>query len=280
MKNTKLLSRILKKTNDLVASNDFKEAYSLGNSFSRKRKLSFSNAIYFICSALRKSIATEISDFIEEHTYLDFPSISKQAFSKARQNISPEAFKELCRLFVDSFYNSTNKLKRWNGFNILAVDGTSLQVPDTVECGKHFGLSKNQNKVQTAIASASALYDVLNDIIVDASITKFKTCERKMAKQHIGALNNEKLISNSIILFDRGYPSYDMFDYLNDKNLFFLMRVSSSFKMIQSVSSEDCILEYKLKRELKKNKSYKNKALLGYHRNISNKYLQQIYYTF
>lgn len=143
-------------------------------------------------------------------------------------------------------------MKKWNGFNILAVDGTSLQVPDTVECGKYFGLSRNQNKTQTAIASASALYDVLNDMIVDASITKFRTSEREMAKQHINTLNNKKLLNNSIVLFDRGYPSYDMFDYLNDKNLFFLMRVSSSFKVVQSISSEDYILEYKIKGELKK----------------------------
>ncbi len=56
--------------------------------------------------------------------------------------------------FVDSFYSSTNNLKKWSGFNVLAVDGTSLQVPDTFKCGRYFGLSMN-----AAIASASALYD-------------------------------------------------------------------------------------------------------------------------
>jgi hypothetical protein len=69
------------------------------------------------------------------------------------------------------------------------------------------------------------------DTIIDASITKYRTSEREMAKQHINVLNNKKLITNSIVIFDRGYPSYDMFDYLNDRNLFFLMRVSSSFKL-------------------------------------------------
>ncbi len=34
MKNTKLLSLILKETNNLITSNEYKEAYSLGNSFS------------------------------------------------------------------------------------------------------------------------------------------------------------------------------------------------------------------------------------------------------
>lgn len=95
------------------------------------------------------------------------------------------------------------------------MDGTSLQVPDAVKCGE------NQNKIQAAVASASDLYYVLNNIVVNASITKFKTSKRKMAKEHIKILNNERLITDSIILFDRGYPSYDMFDYLNNKNLFF-----------------------------------------------------------
>ena len=252
MKNTKLLSLILKETNNLITSDEYKEAYSLGNSFSRKRKLSFSNTVHFICSALRKSISSKIDNFIEEHTYLNFPNITKQAFSKARQNISPEAFNELCRLFVEKFYSLKKNLNTWNGFNILAIDGTSLQVPDTEECGEYFGLSSNQNKTRTAVATASALYDVLNDIIVDARITKYKTSERYIAKQHIEVLVNRIPSKNSIVIFDRGYPSYDMFDHLNDKGLLFLMRVSTSFKLVQSIDSDDSILEYKLKGEIKK----------------------------
>ncbi|CAI3572206.1 IS4 family transposase [Clostridium neonatale] len=252
MKNTELLSLILKETNNLITSNEYKESYSLGQSFSRNRKLSFSNAVHFICSALRKSISSEIDSFIEEHTYLNFPNITKQAFSKARQNISPEAFNELCRLFVKKFYSLKKNLNTWNGFNILAVDGTSLQVPDTKECGEYFGLSSNQNKTRTAVAAASALYDVLNDIIVDARITKYKTSERYMAKQHIEVLVDRISSKNSIVIFDRGYPSYEMFDYLNNKELLFLMRVSTSFKLFQSIDFDDSILEYKLKGEIKK----------------------------
>lgn len=222
MKNTKLLSLILKETNKLITSNEYKEAYSLGQSFSRNRKLSFSNTVHFICSALRKSISSEMDKFIEEHTYLNFPTITKQAFSKARQNISPEAFNELCRLFVNKFYSLKGNLNTWNGFNILAV------------------------------ASASALYDVLNDIIVDARITKFKTSERDMAKQHIESIGDKISPQNSIVIFDRGYPSYDMFDYLNSKGLFYLMRVSTSFKIAQSIDSNDSILNYRFRGEMKK----------------------------
>lgn len=88
-----------------------------------------------------------------------------------------------------------------NRFNIFAVSGTRLQFSVTFERGEYFGLSRNQNKTQTAIVSASALYDVLNNMIIDASITKFRTSEREMEKQHINTLNNKKLINNSIVIF-------------------------------------------------------------------------------
>lgn len=251
MKNIKLLSRILKKSNNLIKSEDYKESYKIGNSFSRKRKLSFSNAIYFICSALRKSLSAEINKFIEEHSYLNFPDISKQAFSKARQNISPEAFKELCRLFVDTFYDSDINIRKWKGFNVFAIDGTSLQIPDTPENVEYFGCKSNQSNTKTALASSSALYDVLNDIVIDATISTFPADERGMAKQHINSINNTKLFNNTIIVFDRGYPSYDMFSFLDKKGLFFLMRVSSAFKLTKSTTSNDSVVQYKIEKNLK-----------------------------
>ena len=127
-------------------------------------------------------------------------------------------------------------------------------MPDTKECGEYFGLSNNQNKTRTAIATASALYDVLNNIIIDARIAKYKTSERYIAKQHIESINPQLCSQKSIIIFDRGYPSYDMFDYLNSKDLLFLMRVSTSFKLVQSIDSPDSILNYTAKGRKAKQK--------------------------
>lgn len=97
-------------------------------------------------------------------------------------------------MFTDSFYNSNVNLKKWNGFNVFAVDGTTLQVPDTAENIERFGASTNQSTTKTALASASALYDVLNDIVIDAIISRYRTSERKMACQHINSINNMKLL--------------------------------------------------------------------------------------
>jgi len=58
-----------------------------------------------------------------------------------------------------------------------------------------------------------------------------------MACQHINSINNMKLLSNSSVIFDRGYRSYEMFNFLVKNGLFFIIRLSSSYKEIQAIDS-------------------------------------------
>jgi hypothetical protein len=244
MNNLSILSKTLETSNNLILSEEFKVAYSKKNSFVRNRKLSFSNSIYFMLSNLRKSLSAELAMFTNNYKQLNFPAISKQAFSKARQNISHEAFKELCRIFVNHFYDKNSNLEKWNDYNVYAIDGTSIQVPDTPENIEYFGYKSNQYTTKTALASASALYDVLNDIIIDASINSYPQKERVQAIKHIESITNPKLLDKTIITFDRGYPSFEFFDFLEKRNIFFVFRVSKSFKFTQN-NPEDIILPYK-----------------------------------
>lgn len=96
---------------------------------------------------------------------LPFNKVSKQAFSKARQKIESNALKHLFSLTtdIDRFYND---IKTWRGYRILAIDGTLIQLPNTPENKDYFGSSLNQFG-GVAQARSSALYDVLNDLIID-----------------------------------------------------------------------------------------------------------------
>ena len=60
---------------------------------------------------------------------------------------------------------------------------------------------------------ASIIYDVLDDYILHASIHKFLSSERAAALEHLEVLEDMGLYNNSIIIFDRGYYSEDMFRY-------------------------------------------------------------------
>lgn len=63
--------------------------------------------------------------FLDSFTSELPPFVSKQAISKARQEISHEAFIELFRLSVEQFYCNSTNLQTWNGFHIYAVDGST-----------------------------------------------------------------------------------------------------------------------------------------------------------
>ena len=78
-----------------------------------------------------------------------------------------------------------------------------------------------------------------------------------MAKQHINSINNDELLNKSIVIFDRGYPSYDMFNFLEDKGLFYLIRLPSSYKMSGNLNSNDTIINYEFVNSSRKLRAVK-----------------------
>lgn len=57
----------------------------------------------------------------EDLPSLDFPTVSKQALSKARQFINPSLFKELFYLSVDLFYSQLPSRRLWHGYHLLRL---------------------------------------------------------------------------------------------------------------------------------------------------------------
>lgn len=225
--NTKLLTSILQCSNALITSGDFLTRHRIDNAFIRSGKLSFPNLIYFVLQSVHKSIPINYSRFLDNFSSDIPPFVSKQAVSKARQGISHKAFLELFRLSIKQFYSQHTNLSTWNGFHIYAVDRSTIQIPESKENYEVFGGNPNKTEKVSPLASTSVLFDVMNDMLVDVSLHSYRYNERESAKPHMDFLPE---FPNSIILFDRGYPSEDMFRYLNSKGILFLMRVPKTFK--------------------------------------------------
>ena len=109
---------------------------------------------------------------------------------------------------------------------------------------KCLGGNPNKTEIVSPLASASVLYDVMNDILVDVSLHPYRYNERESAKSHADFLHG---FPNSVILFDRGYPSEDMFRYLNSKGILFLMRAPKTFKKGMA-EQKDALLTYPASR--------------------------------
>lgn len=227
MNSVDLCKSILDTIRDLLFNGIFRNAYRVENFFTRDRELSFENLFLYLLNSSKESMPINISYMMNDFPSISFPDISKQAISKARKGMSPEVFAELCRISVMQYFQANPSPNTWNGYNVLAIDGTSLQIPQTQTNLSSFGIARNQNDAGCCLASASICFDVLNDIVVDARMEAYCYGERKLASMHINQLECYGFSPNTLLIFDRGYPSYDFYEEIQEKNLFFLMRTNS-----------------------------------------------------
>ena len=118
----------------------------------------------------------ELSRFFQviQNEHITLNSVTPAAFCKARKNFSFTAFKELNNYLVDTIYRSSF-VKRWNGFRLLAVDGSVTKLPNIQELIAHYG--KACARANRPVARLSQLYDVSNKITVDLQVGLHSTGE-------------------------------------------------------------------------------------------------------
>jgi hypothetical protein len=118
--------------------------------FTRNRKQSFHGSLVFMINFLTKSLSVEIVNFISFIKYnmpgATINGITKSAFVQYRKKIKPEVFKSLSDSLIEEFYTDNDgSIKLWNGFRLLAVDGSRLVLPDTQELESIYGRTKKTN---------------------------------------------------------------------------------------------------------------------------------------
>ena len=150
--------------------------------FTRTKKLSFEQTILFPMIAASGDIANELLDYIGEEN-LPLPS----AMVQRRNQVKPEAFIELFKRFT----SNVPLPKTFNGYQLVACDGTRINIPynpsdeySFIQCIKG---RKGINQVHL-----NALYDVLNDIFIDAEIQSIHKMDEKKA---LSSLKEQSKIS-------------------------------------------------------------------------------------
>jgi hypothetical protein len=190
--------------------------------FTRDRILTFSTTLLFMMNFLRKSLALEIFNFVKN---IKIKTFSKSAFVQCRKKINPLIFKELSQVLTSEFYTDNDEsVKLWKGFRLLAVDGSRIALPDTKELRSIYGATKNQTKTSVVQARMSVLYDVLNNYVIDGKIAPLTIGEKSLAIEHLTHTRNKDLV-----IYDRGYPSFDLiYEHLLSK-IDCLIRVKINF---------------------------------------------------
>lgn len=232
--------KALNLTQDKLDDFMFKCAYRINsNNFSRESKMGFKETVLFMMNMVTKSLQLELNSFFKTILKED-SSVSKQAYSRARQKINPELFLELTDTVVKGFYECDD-CQTWNEYRLLAIDGTILEIPNTELLRQEFGSAKNQSG-EVARARVTCIYDVQNKLIIKSKIDRFNIPERKMAK----LLINQIILDGSkkeLILFDRGYPSAELISLLMDNEISYVMRAQRNFcKEVDNAKKADQVV--------------------------------------
>lgn len=223
--NLKIITE-LKLVLEEIANNDEVKSFFVASpeDFSRSRKLTIEKLAGIIINMPKRSLSIELNDFF--NLLKDTKPATKSAFSLQRSKLLPVFFQVWNQWLVDSFYKHyDSKIKRWRGFRLLAVDGSTaylINKPDVID---YFGTQDNQH-TKVPMARIMQAYDVLNDITVLSNIYPIKTSEKAIITTQI-----HNLFSDSLTLFDRGFPSYElMYLMMNEEKIrHFVIRCKTDF---------------------------------------------------
>ncbi len=80
------------------------------------------------------------------------------------------------------------------------------------------------------MARVSQLFDVLNKVTIEAFIKPYNVGERELLRDH-HMLN---LLPNDLLLLDRGYPAYWVFNLIISQGGNFYARISNKWKIVQT----------------------------------------------
>jgi len=217
--------------------------------------------------SLNRAIQRELDSFYQKLTSNEFTirQATKGAFTQARAKLNPWAFERLNEVAVNTFYECSEYYV-WNGHRTLSVDGTRFVLPNHPSILEEFGTHSFGSYADSprSLAIASMLYDVLNQVTIDAKIEGYSSSERALLKQHYS-----KLETGDLLLLDRGYPSLSIMFTLKAKGVDFCMRMKDDWwkevrKFSESKQTEQWVefsLPAKDKADLNDYPEWKNKKL-------------------
>lgn len=222
-------------------------------------KLNFQRLVSLILNLPKKSISLEIEEFFQ---VIGKPELSctKSAFTQQRSKLSFQFFSALnAKLLEENHLQNSKSFKRWKGFILCGVDGSTINLVDKPDIREFFGTQSN-NHTDYPQGRIMCIYDVLNHVTVACDLFPITISEQEIIKHWVEITTSEYLL-----LYDRGFPSYVNF-FLHDqqeKPVHYVMRakpdMSKTVAAFANSKKRDAVLTLKAN-----NKNVNELHRLGY----------------
>jgi hypothetical protein len=228
---------------NLVLEDEALQFRTTKSSFSRNRKLPLKSLIALILQLSNKgsgdSVASNLTDFLE--SIGSETTIDRAAITRSRNKLSYKYFDFLFKKIIKTItnYEKNEPQYQWHNFNLIGIDGSKVALPATAEIREYFdpksGLKQNCGHYPQCLVSTA--YDILRDAPVARTVAPINGSEREESLKMI-----ETFPPNSLLLFDRGYLSFELLDtFRNQFSGELLLRCpgSSTFNVIKNFLNSD-----------------------------------------
>jgi hypothetical protein len=182
--------------------------------FTRQRTLTFPVVCLLLLQKTTQSVQRHLHEFLAQWLPEALaPTATPGAWTQARAKFKASAFVELNQtVLLPLAYAPAQaaQCRTWRGHRLLGVDGSVLRLPPAPALTKAFGRKEVTNQdgpTGTVYAEArmSVLYDLLNDLGLDARLEPAAVGEVDLAQQQ-----TERLQPGDLLLWDRGFTGFEL----------------------------------------------------------------------
>jgi len=197
-----------------------------GEDFTRNRKLPLTITLALIINMVRPGkrfgYQEVINRFFSDTSLAHEKGLTppdKAAFLRARKKVPFDVFSGLFKKAVEKATSLASSYAgaKWKGFRLVAIDGTKKNLPQSKELAQEFGVPHGAHYPQLL---SCALFDVLLKIPLNLMWGAHDVSERTMALELIKDLG-----PGDLLLLDRGYPGFELFEKLLSQGADFLVRL-------------------------------------------------------
>lgn len=182
--------------------------------FSRNRKIPYENMIL----SLLTMEGTTLTNELLRQFGCSATTATSSAFVQQRKKILPIALESLFHDFAAQTFREDN----YNGYKLLAVDGSDIQIPTNLNDEHSLFITKEGVKPYNLL-HLNALYNLLTHTYEDAIVFKRKEAFENKALTEM--VDRSTIKGKVIVIMDRGYEAYNNMAHIQEKGWFYLIRV-------------------------------------------------------
>lgn len=196
--------------------------------FTRHRKLSFET----LCKTILAMGGQSLNAELQQQFHFDPTAATTSAFVQQRSKILPSAFEAI---FHD-FTAADRFLQKWNGYRLLAVDGSHVQIStDTNDKKTYFNSTKDGRGYN--LLHLNALYDLENRIYLDTLIQNGR--EENESQALVEMVDRSEINEPTILIADRGYEAYNNIAHIEQKGWYYVIRVKEKQGILSGLTLPD-----------------------------------------